>query len=264
MAPSMVLPRPSRLARFVHGTVALMASTVLTACAANLQANPQPQAPMMVNYAPSTNGYLALPTDGQARHPGVVLIHEWWGLNDTMKAQADTLAKAGYVVLAVDLFKGRVATTPDQARQQTQGVVADEAIGNLKSAVNFLRSRQDVGKVASWGYCFGGRWSLQLAMAQKDLGAAVIYYGQLETDPAKLQGLPPIQGVFGEADASIPMTQVRAFDQALTQAGVKHEIHSYPNAPHAFANPTGGEQYRPEAAADAYAKTLSFLRQNVN
>lgn len=260
---TMSLPlRPSRLAGAIRGAVTLMIGLTLTACASTLQANPQP--PNMVPYTPGASGYLALPADGLPRHPGVVLIHEWWGLNDQMKSEADRLAKDGYVVLAVDLFKGQVASTPDQAQKQTQAVNADEAIANLKGAVNFLRQRQDVGEVASWGYCFGGRWSLQLAMAQKDLGAAVVYYGQLETDAAKLQGLPPIQGVFGEADTSIPMTTVRAFDQALTQAGVTHEVHTYPDAPHAFANPTGGERYRPEAAADARAKTLSFLRANVN
>ena len=252
--------RPSRLARWV---TTLLAGLALTACASNLKAARQ-QTSQMVPYYAGVNGYLVVPADDRSRRPGVVLIHEWWGLNDDMKAEADRLAKDGFTVLAVDLYKGRVPTSPEQAREQTRAVDADEAIANLKGAVAFLRQRQDVGQVAAWGYCFGGRWSLQLAMAQKDLAAAVIYYGQLETDPAKLQGLPPIQGVFGEADTGIPMTTVRAFDQALTQAGVTHEIHTYPGAGHAFANPSGGDRYKPDAAEDARAKTLSFLRRHVN
>lgn len=214
-----------------------------------------------VTYYQDTQGHLALPT-GSGAHPAVVMIHEWWGLNDQIKGKADELAREGYVVLAVDLYKGKVATTSQEAQTQVRALNQEEAIANLKGAVAFLRGRSDVraDKVASLGWCFGGGQSLRLAQAQPDLAATVLYYGQVVTDANALKGLPPIQGVFGEADASIPMDQVRAFDEALTQAGNTHEVHTYAGAPHAFANPTNSTAYRPDAAADAWTKTLAFLR----
>ena len=245
----------------VAGGVGLISALLLGCTGAASSAAPKPAGPGAVTYHPNATGHLALPA-GAGPHPAVVMIHEWWGLNDQIKRQADTLAKEGYVVLAVDLFKGQVAKTPDEARAQVQALDQAEATANLKGAVAYLRDRPDVrdDKVASLGWCFGGAQSLRLAQAQHDLAAAVIYYGQVTSDANALKGLPPILGIFGEADASIPMDQVRGFDQALTQAGVPHEIHTYPGAPHAFANPTNTAAYRPEAAADAWAKTLAFLR----
>jgi carboxymethylenebutenolidase len=128
--------------------------------------------------------------------------------------------------------------------------------------VAFLRARPDVAKVSSLGWCFGGGQSLKLVMAQPDLAAGVIYYGGLESDPAKVKGLPPLLGIFGKLDQGPSQTQVAAFDAALTTAGVTHEIYSYDGAGHAFANPTGGDRYKPEAAADAWAKTLAFLAKH--
>jgi carboxymethylenebutenolidase len=222
---------------------------------------PSPAGAGPVSYHEGSTGHLALPGTGGPR-PAVVMIHEWWGLNDQIKGKADELAREGYVVLAVDLFKGRVAATPQEAQAQVRALNQAEAQANLQGAVSFLRARSDVraDKVASLGWCFGGGQSLRLAQAQPDLAATVIYYGQVVTDANALKGLPPIQGVFGEVDQSIPMDQVRAFDQALTQAGTPHEIHTYADAPHAFANPTNSTAYRADAAADAWAKTLAFLR----
>ncbi|MFN3429324.1 MAG: dienelactone hydrolase family protein [Candidatus Sericytochromatia bacterium] len=250
--------RGERLGRGVAmGAVAL--AIVSTACtaqtgAAPAAASPTPgPSPGPVAYHGTVQGHLATPT-APGPHPAVVMIHEWWGLNEHIKTRAQDLAREGYVVLAVDLYNGRVAQTQPEAQALTQGLDQAEARANLQSAVTFLRSRQDVkrDKVASLGWCFGGGWSLRLAQAQPDLAAAVVYYGTVPTDADALKGLPPIH-------TSIPKAQARAFDQALTTAGVPHEIHTYPGAPHAFANPTNSERYRPDAAADAWAKTLAFL-----
>lgn len=265
MRAIMWMRRGTRLGRGIAmGAVAVaIASTACTAQtgAAPAAGSPSPApVPGPVAYHGTVQGHLATPTVA-GPHPAVVMIHEWWGLNEHIKTRAQDLAREGYVVLAVDLYNGKVAQTQPEAQALTQSLDQTEARANLQDAVKFLRARQDVkpDKVASLGWCFGGGWSLRLAQAQPDLAAAVIYYGTVQTDADALKGLPPIQGVFGEADTSIPMPQVRAFDQALTTAGVPHEIHTYPGAPHAFANPTNSERYRPEAAADAWAKTLAFL-----
>ncbi len=259
-APSAAGPSPSPGA----------ATVVSPAPAASAAAAPAPLAdvapgPDMVAYHGETKGHLALPPGLAAgvKAPGLVIVHEWWGLNDYIKGEADRLAKEGYAVLAVDLYGGKYATTQDQARMLTGGLNQDAATANLKGAVAYLRGRQDVAKVAALGWCFGGGQALKLLLAQPDLAAGVIYYGSLESDPAKVKGLPPILGIFGKADTSVTPAHVQAFDQALTTAGVPHEIHSYDGAPHAFANPTGGERYKADAAADAWTKTLAFLAKHL-
>ena len=223
------------------------------------------QGPNMVAYSGQTKGHLALPPGLAAgsKAPAVVMIHEWWGLNEYIKSEADRLAKEGYVVLAADLFGGKYATTQDQARSLTGGLDQAAATKNLQDAVAFLRARGDVGEVGALGWCFGGGQSLKLLLAQKDLAAGVIYYGALEPDPEKLKGLPPVLGVFGKLDQGPSPAQVAAFDQGLTTAGVTHEIYSYDGAGHAFANPTGGERYNATAAADAWTKTLAFLAKHL-
>ena len=169
------------------------------------------------------------------------------------------------MVLAVDLYGGKVAANQAEAMAQTKAVGESPAAAtaNLQDAVKFLRARADVAKVGSLGWCFGGGWSLKLVQAQKDLAAGVVYYGTLESDAEKLKGLPPMLGIFGKLDERPSPADVQAWDQALGTAGVTREIHSYDGAGHAFANPSGGERYRPEAAKDAWAKTLAFLDKNL-
>ncbi|MDB5100293.1 MAG: dienelactone hydrolase family protein [Cyanobacteria bacterium RYN_339] len=254
-----LLPRFHKLAGGACLIAALAAGCTATTVAA--PAVTPSTVPGAVGYYQGTTGYLALP-GAAGPHPGVVMIHEWWGLNDQIKGKADELAREGYVVLAVDLYKGKVATTAQEAQTQSQALNQDDAKANMQAAVTFLRARPDVraDKVASLGWCFGGGQSLKLAQAQHDLAATVIFYGQLSSDAAALKGLPPILCLFGEADQTIPVGQVQTFDQALTQAGTPHEIHTYPGAPHAFANPTNSSGYRADAAADAWTKTLAFLK----
>jgi carboxymethylenebutenolidase len=219
-----------------------------------------------VRYGPQVKyvGYLAKPP-GYGPFPGLVVIHEWWGINDNIKRESRKLAEAGYVALAVDLF-GKSATNPQEATKMVQGLDQKAATAQLLAAAQYLRWRSDVkpDNVGSIGWCFGGAQSLNLALNDSKLAAAVIYYGRLVTDTKQLAKIhAAVLGVFGEDDQSIPMDQVRAFEKGLTEAKVANQVHTYPGAGHAFANPSGGERYRPEAAKDAWAKTMAFLKKHL-
>ena len=216
----------------------------------------------MVRYGPGEecSGYLAKPA-GDGPFPAMVVVHEWWGLNDNIKHEADKLAQAGYVALAVDLF-GKTTTDPEQAMAMVRGFDQKAAAPHLAATVGYLGSLPYVraDKIGSIGWCFGGGVSLGLAIADARLAAAVVYYGQPVTVPAELAKIEaPILLIYGEADQMIPIEKARELDADLTKAGVRHEFHSYPGAPHAFANPSGGHNYKPEAAADAWKRTMAFL-----
>ncbi|MBI1960774.1 MAG: dienelactone hydrolase family protein [Candidatus Liptonbacteria bacterium] len=213
-----------------------------------------------VSYTKGKKGYFAEPKGG-GTYPGVVMIHEWWGLNDNMKEMARNLAGEGYRVLAVDLF-GSVTTTADEARAQVAALDREAALANMKAAAAFLRSR-GAEKIASLGWCFGGAQSLQLAISGEPLDATVIYYGQLVTNGAQLRNVAwPILGIFGEEDTSIATSTVRKFESELTRLGIRHSITVYPGVGHAFANPSGAN-YAPAETKDAWAKTLEFLAENL-
>jgi len=212
-----------------------------------------------VDYGPG-RGYLARPA-GTPR-AGLVVIHEWWGLNDNIREMSNRLAAAGYLALAVDLYEGNVAGDPAEARTLMQALMRDEARAgrHLGAALRWLEGEGGVAEVGSIGWCLGGAMSLRLALQMPaDLDAAVIYYGRLVTDPAELAPLRmPILGIFGGQDRGIPVESVREFEMALQALGKTHEIVIYDDADHAFANPSG-TRYQPEAAADAWQRTLAFL-----
>ncbi len=211
-------------------------------------------------------GYLARPPRGVKGAPGLIVIHEWWGLNDNVRAMADQLAGAGYVALAVDLYGGEAASDPEQARAQMQRAMGKVAAleDNLRQAFRYLETQQGADKIGSIGWCFGGGWSLNAALLLPgQLDAAVIYYGRLVTEPARLSALTaPILGLFGAQDQGIPVAAVHEFEAALKALGKPAEIHIYPDAGHAFANPSG-TRYQREAADDAWGKTLAFLAQHL-
>jgi carboxymethylenebutenolidase len=216
-----------------------------------------------VDYGPG-RGYLARP-DGTPR-AGLVVIHEWWGLNDNIREMSNRLAAAGYLALAVDLYEGNVAGEPGEARALMQALMRDEdrAGRHLGAALRWLETEGGVEEVGSIGWCLGGAMSLRLALQMpEELDAAVIYYGRLVTDPAELAPLRmPILGIFGAQDRGIPVESVREFEMALQALGKTHEIVIYEDADHAFANPSG-TRYQPEAAADAWRRTLAFLDQHL-
>jgi carboxymethylenebutenolidase len=211
-------------------------------------------------------GYLAMPADAAEPLPGIIVIHEWWGLNDNIKAMTRRLAGEGYVVLAVDLYGGATATTPDAAQALMAATFEDpEAVGkNLRQAYDYLDKYALAPRIASVGWCFGGGWSLQAASLLPDaLDAAVIYYGQLITDRSRIAAIDvPLLGFFGALDASIPVRGVQDFRSTLQDLGKNAEVLIYPRADHAFANPSGGN-YNEEAANDSWEKTLAFLSRHL-
>lgn len=230
-----------------------------------------------VNYYDQANGYLVYPSasnenksgNNNGTLPAVVMIHENKGLNDHIKNMANLLARNGYVVLAVDLFKGEVTTDRNRSSELTQYIRdnPDIATANLQSAVKYLASLPNVNaeKIASLGWCFGGAQSLQLALNSQDhpLSATVIYYGRLITDNATLAKIKwPVLGIFGDQDSSIPVDTVKAFESALNSNNIPNEIYIFKGVGHAFANPSG-DNYAPEETKDAWDKTLSFLDKHL-
>jgi carboxymethylenebutenolidase len=212
--------------------------------------------------ASRVQGYLALPS-GEGTHPALIVIHEWWGLNDWVKQQSDSLAKHGYIALAADLYHGKATADEKVAHQLMSGLAEDEAIRTLRAAADFLRGRSDVraNAIGVIGWCMGGRYSIRLAAADPGIRACVMYYGAPITDEGAIRGIQAaILGNFGGEDQGPTPAQARAFEKALKKAGKKADFKIYPGAGHAFANvnnPWGG--YRKAAAADAWKRTLTFL-----
>jgi carboxymethylenebutenolidase len=211
-------------------------------------------------------GYFVFPSDMVEPLPAVIMIHEWWGLNDNIHAMADRLAGEGYIVLAVDLFGGETATTAVDARKLMLRVVENPqpAYDNIRAAYAFANDIAGAPRIASLGWCFGGGWSLNTALLfPDDLDAAVIYYGQVTDDEEQLRPLNvPILGLFGAKDKGIKVASVQAFQTALERLRKPHSIHIYPDADHAFANPSG-IAYDASVADDAWQKTVDFLARNL-
>ena len=207
-------------------------------------------------------GYFVQPKN-VTNAPGIVMIHEWWGLNETIREMARVLASEGYQVFAIDLY-GEVATTPEKARELATAVRSnpDAAVAKMKLATAYLKTTAKAPKIASLGWCFGGQQSLNLSLAEK-LDATVIYYGNLVTDKTKLTNISqPVLGIFGETDTSVTVESVREFEKALTEIGANKSINVYPGVGHAFANPTGANFSKTETL-DAWSKTVKFLEENL-
>jgi carboxymethylenebutenolidase len=212
------------------------------------------------------DGYVALPA-GNGKFPAMLVIHEWWGLNDWVKEQAQKLAQNGYLALAVDLYRGKVATDPETAHELMRGVPQDLALTDMKSAVAYLVKRDDVAKehVGVMGWCWGGGEALELAIHEPGLSAVVVNYGALPTDPNQLQLIyAPVLGNFGADDKGITPNDVHDFEKAMKNLNRRVDVKIYPGAGHAFMNPNNQEGYRPEAAADAWQRTLDFLNKTMH
>jgi carboxymethylenebutenolidase len=203
---------------------------------------------------------LAVPATVPA--PAVVLIHEWWGLNDQIKAVAAEMASQGYLGLAVDLFDGKVATNPTDAQSQMEALDADAATETMVAWIGSLEGdTRSTGKIGTVGWCFGGAWSLNGSIAAP-VDATVIYYGRVERnaeDLTKLEG--PVLGHFAEEDQWINHDMVAGFEKNMAAAGKALEVHWYA-ANHAFANPTGDNYRKPEAEL-AWSRTLEFFKANL-
>ena len=214
------------------------------------------------NNGKEVKGFLARPADDKT-HPALILIHEWWGLNENIRENARQFAKLGYVALAVDLYKGQGATSPDEARKLASEVRGnkEEAFTHLNKAVQFLK-RQSTSvmpeRIASVGWCFGGGWSYEMARNNLGTKASVIYYGRFnpKDDLSKMKAT--ILGHFAEEDRAIKVDTVRELQVKLKTLKGNHEVYIYPNTGHAFAN-SGGQNYDKEAAERAWQRTVTFL-----
>ncbi len=210
----------------------------------------------------TAKGFLAVPKMTPA--PAVILIHEWWGLNDQIKAVAQEYADNGYLALAIDLHGGKIAATPEEARALTGAVDPLIATDQLVAAITFLRSdSRGNGKVGTVGWCFGGGWSLNASIAAP-VDATVIYYGRvtrMAEDLKKLSG--PVLGHFGTEDKFINAEMVGGFEEEMKKAGKTDTltVHWY-EANHAFANPTGA-RYDAEDAATAWERTMAFFGEHL-
>ena len=228
----------------------------------NVQADtPKTETVSFKSGSETASGFLALP-QGSGKHPAVIVIHEWWGLNDWVKEQAQKFASQGYVALAVDLYRGKTAANADEAHILMRGLPDDRGLRDLQSAFAYLASRPDVdaSKIGAIGWCMGGGWSIKLAVDQPKLAAVVVNYGALPTDPASIAKInAPVLGNFGADDQGIPPSAVKAFESALKSGGKSADLKIYEGAGHAFENPNNKQGYRPEAAADASQRISAFF-----
>ena len=204
--------------------------------------------------------------EGKGPFPAIIVIHEWLGLEDWTKEQAKGLAARGYVTLAVDLYRGKVASNPEMAHELMRGLPEDRAVRDLVSASEYLKTRPEVNpkKLASIGWCMGGGYSLQAALNIPDLAACVICYGRLVTDSAAIMKIhSPILGLFGQDDQGIPPESVREFEAAAKKAGKEISVTIYPGAGHRFMNATDKGSYRKSAAKDAWSKINAFFERTL-
>jgi carboxymethylenebutenolidase len=208
--------------------------------------------------------FVAWPAGTQAA-PAIVVVHEWWGLNDQIRAVARRLSSQGYLAIVPDLYHGKVADDPMKAHELMRGLEETEALGTLEAAVAWVRAqpRAAKSKLGTIGFCMGGGLAQDLALQDPGVVAAVMFYGTPQTDSekvAKLKGA--LQAHFGELDEGIPMKRVEEFRAALQKAGRSAEVYTYPGAGHAFMH-EGLPSYRPDAARQAWARTLAFFQKHL-
>ena len=244
-------------------SLALLVTILLLALSA-LAANPKD-----VSYKSgeeTVHGILYAP-QGKGPFPGIIVIHEWWGLNDWVKEQASKLSDQGYVTLAIDLYRGKVATTPNEAHEFMGGVPQDRAARDLQAAFDYLQSQSNVKKqkIGAIGWCMGGGYALEMALHQPKLAADVVNYGvadyaSLAKDQSAIKNInAPILGIYGQLDRGIPADEVETFAEQVDKAGKKMDVTIYPDAGHAFENPNNKDGYRAHDAADAWNKIVSFF-----
>ena len=211
----------------------------------------------------NVKAFLAMP-EGKGPFPAIVVIHEWWGLSDWVKQNAERFAAQGYAALAIDLYKGKLATEPSEAHELMRALDQTEVVGDLKGAVAFLKSLPEVArdkKVGSIGWCMGGGYSRELAQACNDIGPAVICYGSVTVDDSAVAKLAdkPILGIFGADDRGIKPETVKMFESKLKETSkAKSKIIIYPAAGHGFMRP-GGASYNEKATTEAWGEIDKFL-----
>jgi carboxymethylenebutenolidase len=213
----------------------------------------------------TANGYLSIPEKGSG--PGVVVVQEWWGLVDHIKDVCERFADEGFVALAPDLYHGKTTKSPDEAGKLMMAMRIDEAEKDLSGAAQYLLDHDatTADKVGVVGFCMGGALALYTATKNSDVGACVVFYGghpKVKPDLPNLEA--PVLGLYGERDKSITPDSVRSLERNLKALGKQVDVIIYPNADHAFFNDTRPAVYVPEAAADAWQRTIDFLRKHLS
>ena len=213
-----------------------------------------------------TDAFVAWPA-GKGAAPGIVVMHEWWGLNGQIRTIAKRLAQAGYVAIVPDLYHGKVADddNPKLAHELSRGLAENAARGHSDGAIAYLKSQPRLAKskIGTLGFCMGGRLSELEALHSPDVAACVMFYGLPESDPAKLAALRgPLQGHFGATDQGIGPDKAEALRQGLAQAGKAGEVFEYEGAGHAFMH-DGRPSYHADAARQAWSRTLAFFQKHL-
>ena len=268
--PSRLKTWLKRLLFLALGLVALMVLLLVAVIGYDLLFGPQVTDVTNITYTDTEGntlyGYLAQP-DGPGPYPAVLLIHEWWGLNEGMTVLADALAQEGYVVFAPDAYRNQVASVFPRALYLRLNTPEEQVHQDVDSALAYLLGLEnvDTSRVASMGFCFGGGHSLQLGLRQSEnLALTVIYYGAVVTEPDLLRPLTdghPVLGIFAEEDNTIFPDEVLEFEAALNSLNIPNEITIYPDVGHAFLTEENYDE--PGAAASAWQQTLTFLEQNL-
>ncbi len=212
----------------------------------------------------TARGYLSLPEG--ASGPGVIVLQEWWGLVPHIKDVADRFAAEGFVALAPDLYHGETTTSPDEAGKLMMALDIGRAEKDLRGAVKYLSGHVGVEgeRVGTVGFCMGGVLSLYAASKNEQVGACVVFYGihpKVEPDLENLKA--PVLGLYAENDKSVPPAAVRELESKLKALGKQAEMHIYADADHAFFNDTRPEVYDADASADAWRRTIEFLRAHL-
>jgi len=211
----------------------------------------------------STSGYLAVP-EGDGPWPGVVVIQEWWGLEEHIKDVARRFAQEGFVAIAPDLYYGELATEPDEARKLSMALEWDKALAAIQVAIDTLAARADVSpkQVGVTGFCMGGGLTWHAAAKLKNVAATSPFYGggpeMSDAEVAQIDG--PVLAIFGELDQGVSPEVAQKRAAQMDKAGVQHETIVYPDAQHAFFNDTRAA-YNPEAAADAWQRVIKLFKE---
>lgn len=211
-------------------------------------------------------GHFVFPSDMIEPLPAVVIVHDWWGLNEHVLAEANRIAAQGYIVLAIDLYGGEVVDTPESARAKMIGVLENPDLveSNLEQALQFVRIA-GAPQVATLGWGLGGRWSLDAAkLFPGQVDAAILFYGQITDDEDKLADIDvPVLGFFGERDRGIKIESVRRFESAMQRLRKDLTLRIYEDTGHGFVDPARAG-YRADVAADAWQQTMDFLAANLS
>lgn len=209
------------------------------------------------------SGFLAIPAANGGSRPGILVIQEWWGMNDHIKDITQRLAGEGFAALAVDMYDGKATKDPKEAQAIMMAMDKKAAVEKLNGAVTYLKSNPQVGKIGVIGFCMGGFFSLTLASINKEIGAATPFYGMIPPDDLLEQIRTPVLYFYGEKDGHIHGTDIDRLEQALKKTGNSGGAVRYPDSDHAFFNDTRTEVYNPKDAKDAWERALAFLKKNL-